>query len=650
MRKPIKNRAARFTALAVCLCVLLFTAAGCSYKGDSKQLMEKLDVAAQVQTNGDVQMKETWRVNLQDRGKVYRNLYRTFTNDSAKADGIANLSVYDEDSGAQYSFAGDVDPTVPQNMVSNTCYLHKTGGETEIGWFMPPIDAGVRTFTVSYTIKNLIAVHQDTAVLYQFFVPQSFSLPVAQLNGTIRLPAGGSKADLRAWLHSTANGSLTIDSADRISFTVKEIPAETFVDVRLCMPTKLFPASVKKDAQTVLPSIQQEEQKWYDDFAAKQRREYILGIVDAASGALLLLAGIFCLIVVRRKNRRIAVEVPEYTREIPQGNSPGGIANLFYFYSGGVTDAVRGRVFSATMLSLAQKGYLVFTGSGKDYAVSLAPETTQKRPLNKSEATFLEMLEKVIDCFEGSFTMKQFKEFAKVEYKLIDGKIEQFLTDAKHELTPRGYYRFKPVYLSVLSGLGVLGMMLAAFVFVASGSAGHLMVYLSLGLAAASVMMIAAGATKQKLSAAGEVDYGVWQGLKKYMLEFSRMKEYGVPQLSLWEEYLVYATMMGISKQVCDQLRLVYPELNDETYLNSNFGGSFMYYMFWNHFAFGGFGGNDFGASLANTISDVSSAATRLAHPPAQNGGGGFGSGGGFGGGSFGGGGGGFGGGGGGVR
>ncbi len=123
------------------------------------------------------------------------------------------------------------------------------------------------------------------------------------------------------------------------------------------------------------------------------------------------------------------------------------------------------------------------------------------------------------------------------------------------------------------------------------------------------------------------------------------MKEYGVPQLELWEEYLVYATMMGISKHVCDQLKLVYPELNDEAYVNTYFGGSYMFYMFGPRFGGYGFAGADFGTSLASTISDISSAATRLTNPPPSNNN--FG-GGGFGGGSFGGGGGGFGGGGGG--
>jgi hypothetical protein len=95
---------------------------------------------------------------------------------------------------------------------------------------------------------------------------------------------------------------------------------------------------------------------------------------------------------------------------------------------------------------------------------------------------------------------------------------------------------------------------------------------------------------------------------------------------------------------------MVYPQLNDSIYLDTGFGESYLHYMFLGHMGAGNFGGwgNDFGSTLASTISDVSTAATRLAHPPLQGGDGSFTGGGGFGGGSFGGGGGGFGGGGGG--
>jgi uncharacterized membrane protein len=326
---------------------------------------------------------------------------------------------------------------------------------------------------------------------------------------------------------------------------------------------------------------------------------------------------------------------------------------LFYFYSGGITKNVEGNLFSATLLSLSHKGYVKFSESAeKKFTVTMTGDT-KNIPLTESEQTFLSMITTVASHYNGSFTMEQFKKYAKTDYKYIDTNINGFLSSAKREISGRDYYEKRPMYLTAIKLFGMFGIFLSLMVFAGSSSMSSTLVYVPVAMIISGILLIIAGSAKQKLSAKGEVDYGTWHGLKKYMLEFSRMNEYGVPQLELWEEYLVYATMMGISKKVCSELKLVYPELNDNTYLETNYSSSYMYYMFGNHMGYDDFGnaGTDFGLSLSSTISDISGAATRLAHPPSSSssGGGGFGGGGGgFGGGSFGGGGGGFGGGGGG--
>ena len=76
------------------------------YAGGSKQVMENLSVDASLVENGDMKVREVWKIGLQDRGKAYRNFYRTFELDPSKADGITNLAVYDEDRKLQYAYAG----------------------------------------------------------------------------------------------------------------------------------------------------------------------------------------------------------------------------------------------------------------------------------------------------------------------------------------------------------------------------------------------------------------------------------------------------------------------------------------------------------------------------------------------------------------
>lgn len=646
------NISKRILSGIICVTLLfaLLCMGGCSdYKDDSKQVLEKLNVAAVLTKSGDMNVTETWKVNLENRDKAYRNIYKTFPIDMTQFDSVTNLSVHDDDYNKDYTFTSDIDPQNPPSDLENACYLYNNGTAIEIGLFMPRIDEGVRTFTFRYTVKNCVNVYNDVGVFYYKFLSTDFTLPVANMNATIQFPPTSDKLDVSAWLHCTAKSFLTVDSGSQISITASEIPAGTQLETRLCVPKAAFSDSKRTHSDTILPAISAQEQKWADDYQAELQRRYILGIVDAIAGGVIVLAGILLCVLAKRKSKRYAVEAPEYTHDIPPGNSPAGIAHLFYYYSGGITEKIKGNLFSSTLLQLARKGYVQFENQNEneeDVTVMLTvkAKTANVTDLSEGEQTFLEMISAVANHYGGSFTMRQFESYAKQSYKFIDKTVNLFLTRSKGEIGLRGYYEKKNKFSSNILGIGFA---LALIGFVALVFSRLTLVYIPAGALAAGILMIIGGSGKARLSKAGEYDYKVWHGLKKYMLEFSRMKEYGVPQLELWEEYLVYATMMGISKQVCDQLRMVYPQVNDKSYMDTYWGNSYLYYMFGYHYGgFGGIGSYDLGAMLSNRISTISQSATVLAHPPSSSSGGGFG-GGGFGGGGFSGGGGGFGGGGG---
>ncbi|MFU0833211.1 MAG: DUF2207 domain-containing protein [Oscillospiraceae bacterium] len=602
--------------------------------------------------NGDMVVSETWKINLKDRGRPYRNLYRTFPVDTDKVDDITDLTVYDEDREISYSFAGDVDAeSVSGDEMQDKCYLHRTDTSIELGWFMPAIEEGVRTFTFTYRIKNIINVYADTAVLYNYFLPNNFSIPVESLNGVIRFPSGATQETVQAWLHTDTESNLTIDSANQVSFTASSIPVGHSVEVRLCMPPQLFPSSTKVSSQRALYDIQQEEQKWADEYEQERRNQFLLGVLDAVSALLLFVLALYAFFRLRKKNKRYSVTVPEYTREIPPGNSPGGIANLFYFYSG-LHEKEKNRMFSATLLSLARKGFIRFDGTADNLTIVVTGNTKGKE-LTESEQVFWELISTVGESSENSFTMKEFKDYAQSHGEYVSHKLDDFLNAAKREIATRGYYESRPVLFSTAKWVGVLLLFLAFVVFSVTGLFGVLLVYLPLSMFLSGFLFFAGGSAKMRLSQKGEYEYGIWHGLKKYMMEFSRMEEYGVPQLELWEEYLVYATMMGISGEVCKQLKMVYPQLTDESFVNTNFTGSYLYYMFGPRLYWGGINRShntfDFGAALGRSFQQINAAATRLSDLDMNGGGkfGGFG-GSGFGGGGFSGGGGGFGGGGGG--
>ena len=53
-------------------------------------------------------------------------------------------------------------------------------------------------------------------------------------------------------------------------------------------------------------------------------------------------------------------------------------------------------------------------------------------------------------------------------------------------------------------------------------------------------------------------------GLKKFLLEFTLIKEREPIEVHLWNEYLMYAQIFGIAKEVASQFEKLYPEVIED--------------------------------------------------------------------------------------
>lgn len=614
------------------------------YRGDSKQVLDNLNIQATVTENGDMTVKETWQITLENRDQAYRNIYKTIELPSNQVDSLAGLSVYDVDNHITYNLQEVSDPENAPSNLQNVCYYTKKGNTIEIGLFMPRIYEGTRNFEIQYTFTNCITAYPDTAVLYYQFIGSQFSIPITNMNVTVTLPQNETVTDNPyAWLHCTADSFLTIDSPNQISFTAQNIPAQTMVETRIAAPLALFPNVTRTSSSTNLQNIQNEELEWATAYQKKQEHEYMLGVLDISIAAVIIVIAIGLFVLTRYLTRRHKVNVPEYTREIPKGSSPAAAALLYYHYKGGITQKIRGYVFSATLMSLSNKGYLEF-GSDETDTLTLTPiGNTKNEMLTLSEQVMLSLVTTIATETNGSFTLKQFSAYTKKHGKYVNTMFETLFARAKDEIRPYGYYEKSQYFVKVIKYFGIAAIVAGIITIFASS-----MIYIGIAAILAGIFTYIMNTGPNRLSVQGETMYMVWKGLEKYMLEFSNMKEYELPHLELWKDYLVYATMMGISDKVCKQLKLAYPNIDNDDYMTSTFGNTYFYWMFMSHYHHSGFRSENFASGLGDKLTSISTAATRIANPP-SSGKGGFGGFGG-GGGGFGGGGGGFGGGGGGVR
>ena len=614
------------------------------YKGDSKQVLDNLNIQATVTENGDMTVKETWQITLENRDTPYRNIYKTIQLDSAQVDALTGVSVYDLDNQISYNLQEVSNPQLASPNLENVCYYTKTGNTVEIGLFMPRIYEGTRNFEIQYTFTNCITAYPDTAVLYYQFIGSQFSIPITNMSVTVTLPQNETVTENPyAWLHCTADSFLTIDAPNQISFTAQNIPAQTMVEARIAAPLALFPNVTRTSSATNLQNIQNEEQEWATAYQKKQEYEYMLGVLDIIFAAVIIGIAIVLSVLTRYLTRRHKVSVPEYTREIPKGSSPAAAALLYYHYKVSIKDQVRGNILSATLMSLSNKGYLEFGSDENDTLVLKPIGNTKNKELTLSEQVMLSLVTTVATATNGSFTLKQFSAYTKKHGKYVNTMFETLFARAKDEIRPYGYYEKSQNFIKIIKYLGIAGIVAGIITIFASS-----MIYIAIAAILAGIFTFIMSTGPSRLSIQGETMYMVWKGLEKYMLEFSNMKEYELPHLELWKDYLVYATMMGIADKVCKRLKLVYPNIDNDDYMTSAFGDTFFYWMFMSHYHHSGFRSENFASGLGDKLTSISSAATRIANPPSSGKGGFGGSGGG--GGGFGGGGGGFGGGGGGVR
>lgn len=61
---------------------------------------------------------------------------------------------------------------------------------------------------------------------------------------------------------------------------------------------------------------------------------------------------------------------------------------------------------------------------------------------------------------------------------------------------------------------------------------------------------------KIKRTEKGNIERNKWLGLRNFLIDFSKIGIREIPELSLWEDYLIYATAFGIGKEVLNAMKL----------------------------------------------------------------------------------------------
>ena len=347
--------------------------------------------------------------------------------------------------------------------------------------------------------------------------------------------------------------------------------------------------NIQQTSNKTLSTAINEETKWANQANLERGINIFLPLI------ILLLISIFFIIKIL-KYYKILKNTPklepetkvEYYREIPNENTTPAEANFIYNFKGNEKhlNTQIPEIMSSTMLDLSLKEFLEFQtdNSGKKENLRITLKNKDNiESLKEDEKTIYRLLIKIADSNDSdSFTIEDFEKYAKKRATSFMGALKGIDEKVRDQQEKEGNYDPEVIKMkNNYSGFGIVYFILAAILFVISMAINTNIIFVVIPVILAIIAMIlCVMLTKRfsRLTQKGINEKELWTGLKKYMEEFSLLDERTVPELALWEKYLVYATAFGIADKVLKQLKIKYPEIMDENYYHTH-NTFFMYMM-----------------------------------------------------------------------
>lgn len=619
------------TMLTVLVSILIWP--GVSKASDSELFLNLLQFEAQIQEDGSMDVTEYWDIDIEETN----TLYKTFKIDKSKYSSITNVKVTDITNGQNIQFT-----EVFQEMyhVTKDCYYGLINEKRmfEIAWGVGLDNSSAnRKYKIEYTVNDAIVKYQDKAELYWQFVGEDFEVNAQKVLGTITLPQNAiSQDEIRVWGHTEdLNGEIHVVDSKTIEFEVNGRNRGKYIEVRTLFPTEMI-TTTRIENNEILQEAIAEETVWAKE--ANQKREnkqrmkdgtaIVVGVISAILSAFLLKSIFRKAKEAKSLNKIQPSQEIIYFREMPREDAtPAEALYLIKKQTSAFMSNEIGKIFSATLLDLGLKKCLSFEvikdERGKEIIyIEVKRDTTVT--LTKEEIAVLEFLLQA--CGEkDKISVKELEKYIqKSQTKVVKLKddIDNWTPKRLQEIgleDEKQKVKYKKYSDQIVGGFfGLFFSFIIGAIITSEASAWVLVGIIPLVILQIINLIITRNLQSKinVFTQKGIDEIEKWKSLKKYMQEFSLLKEKQVPDLVIWEKFLVYATVFGIADKVIKQLKIVYPNMEEISCINNY---TYLYFMMHTNFS----------TSFSNAVSTSMTSS----YSSSTGGGGGFSGGGGFGGG-----------------
>ena len=563
------NKNIYFVSVAVLFLFTLSLVPAVSYADDDDRSYSILYASIDLypQEDGMLHVKEHLHYSFSG---TYNGVYRNISIKSGEK--IENIKV--STSGA-YS---RVELTNSSNKQYLKIYLYSDAEKTT-----PITDQDVDVY-IEYDFINVVKIYNDVAGLHFKLWGDEWDVDVGKLTANIHLK---SEQGVKYWLNPPyfAAGSSWQNST--LHITTTSIPSGNWFEVRMAIPKDQFQTNPPYAQQVDMDGLAEME-RIQNDYANELNFKATLYSILAV---LMVLSTIIPVIIYYKYGREPKIDYQaEYERDIPTDDPPAVVNAICGSGFGkriGVPDMDG---FRATIMDLINRKYLLiknipsradeFNESSLSLQINEKKDLSQLNYFERDVINFLLYfeedgviyLETIKEDLKDRSTAEEFRD----SFNLWKDDLKRdFLSD---NVLKTFFLKKGDTYLKIYGGVGLF----VAFIILMLSLFDPLpqSVYASYASIFLGIVAIISLLMPQKIAGQwtthGEEYDAKWQNFKKYIKDFSLIKEYPPESVKVWDKYLVYATALGIAEEVKKSMEMSVPaeELDrSDIYLFHYYGG-----------------------------------------------------------------------------
>ncbi len=507
--------------------------------------INKIDMDIYLDYDGSARIKEIWSGYFDSDTEIYRS----FSDLEDKT--ISNFYVID-DNNRQYDSVDNWNTFASFNDKAYKSGINTKYNDLELCWGIS--EYGNRTYIISYTISNFVTKYTDSQGIYFKLIAKT-DLNIDNVNAVVHSYMPISLENARIWSFGY-DGSINFNNGNIVISNNKPITELQYITLLVKFNDDLF--NLSNISSKSFDEIYDNAFNGVKVNNVVYKKSVLEKAWDTIKDILLVIA-IICfnpislyLIYNKYFSKNVGEDFDEkypnklnfgedgrklpsnnkidYSREIPCNNDLEKTFWLSLFYEIVDYDKLRQGIIGAIFLKWIKNNYITITESDKgtinlqnnNYSLDFSNMTHADNELE--EVLFRIIL---LACDENKkLNPNDFTKYCEEHYGAINLWFSKIINNIQKQLEEQGIIKTSSNVNDVRSGIKIVDN--------------------NLKIEAIKV-----------------------KGFKKYLEDFSLMYEKEHFDVRLWEEYLIFAELLGIADKVSEQFNKLYPDYNSMTRLNT---------------------------------------------------------------------------------